>query len=372
MTDSTPLRRLVVKVGTSVLTGGSTHLDPRRMLTLVQQIAEVHERGTAAVLVSSGAVAAGRGLLNSPDRGLTIPTKQMLAAIGQPRLMHLYADLFEIFSLRVAQVLLTRSDFRSKQRSFNARDTITALLSQGVIPIINENDTIATDEIRLGDNDNLSALVANLIEADLLVLLTDQPGLFTTDPRTDPNARLISTVERIDREVWDSAGGVGSAVGTGGMITKLQAAQLATRGGTAVVIAQGSRPGVLLDLLGPRGHAVGTWFEPSTTHVERRQRWILSEAPQGRIHIDAGAASTLRSSTANLLPVGMTAVEGRFERGVVVGILGPDGIEVARGVTSYPSEALEQICGLHSDLIEARLGYTYGNAVVRRDYLVIL
>jgi glutamate 5-kinase len=266
-TVNTP-QRLVVKLGTSVITAGTAHPNPRRLLEIIRQVAVLHERGAEIAVVTSGAVAAGRDVLGNPDLGKNIPAKQMLAAIGQPRLMNTYADLFAIFNVHVAQVLLTRADLLNRHRYLNARDTLNALLEHRVIPVINENDTVATEEIRVGDNDNLSALVANLIDADLLVLLTDQPGLFSTDPRTDPDAKLIPVVEQIDDSVWEIAGGSGTMLGTGGMRTKIQAAQLATRSGTTVVIAQGSRPDVLLDLTGKRSADVGTWFQPSSTRVE--------------------------------------------------------------------------------------------------------
>jgi glutamate 5-kinase len=365
-------QRLVVKLGTSVLTAGTSHLNPRRLLETAQQVATLHEQGYEVVIVSSGAMAAGREQLGNPDLGRNIPAKQMLAAIGQPLLMHTYADLFAIFGIDVAQVLLTRSDFSNRQRYLNARDTLDALLLHRVVPIINENDTTATDEIKLGDNDNLSALVANLVDADLLILLTDQPGLFTTDPRSDPNAKLINQVEHIDEALWNLAGGAGTSLGTGGMFTKVQAAQLATRSGTEVVIAQGSRPSVLLDLVGADGRSIGTWFQATSTRVESRKRWMLSEQPQGRVLVDAGAAGTLRLGGASLLPVGVVGVEGAFERGVMIGVADPDGAEIARGLANYSAADLEHIAGLHSDAIAERLGYTYGDEVIHRDHLVLV
>lgn len=366
------LRKVVVKLGTSTLTGGSERLSPRRMLEIVRQVATLHEEGHSVLLVSSGAIAAGREVLDHAEIERDIPVKQMLSALGQPRLMAVWGDLFAIYGLKVAQLLLTRGDFAYRGRYLNARDVLFALIEHRVIPVINENDSIATEEIRLGDNDNLSALVANLIDADLLVILTDQPGLYTTDPRNDPKAELISQVERIDESLWERAGGSGSVQGTGGMFTKVQAAQLATRSGARVVIAQGSRPNILLDLLGPEGRGIGTWFDPQATHLESRKRWILSEQPQGHLSIDAGAVRKLRSSNASLLPVGLVRVAGDFERGVIVSILGPAGEEVARGLSKYGSEDLQKLCGAHSSQIEARLGFSYGDEVVRRDQMVIV
>ena len=365
-------KRLVVKLGTSVLTGGTSRLSPRRMLELARQVAALCESGCEVIVVSSGAMAAGREHLQNPDLGPNIPAKQMLAAVGQPRLMYAYSDIFALFEKHVAQVLLTSSDFRDRKRYLNARDTLEALLEQGVIPIVNENDTTATQEIRLGDNDSLSALVANLIDADLLALLTDQPGLFSSDPRADPDARLINRVEQIDETLWEIAGGAGSALGTGGMTTKLQAAQLATRAGTTVVIAAGARPDVLLELVGERGETIGTWFRPVGTHLESRKRWIISEAPQGALTVDAGAARSLQSGGASLLPVGLAEVAGDFDRGVIVRMLAPDGAEIGRGLVKYGAADLRRIAGCHSAEIESRLGYTYGDEVIHRDDLVLV
>lgn len=355
-----------------MLTGGSPQIKPRRLLEIVRQVAVLHEQGIEVILVSSGAVTAGRAQLGFPDLGRNIPAKQMLSAVGQPRLMHTYADLFAIYDIQVAQVLLTRGDFSNRRRYLNARNTLEALIQQRVLAIVNENDTVAAEEIRLGDNDNLSALVANLIDADLLVMLTDQPGLFTSDPRTDPNAELISTVENIDDALLHTASGPGSGQGTGGMVTKLQAAQLATRSGTAVVIAQGSRRDVLLELVEPAGASIGTWFEPTDTHLESRKRWLLSEMPHGALHVDAGAARTLRKGGASLLPAGLVSVEGEFERGVVVKVIAPNGAEIARGLVNYGADALTRLCGVHSSEIASRLGYTAGDEVIHRDHLVLV
>ncbi len=372
MENNEQFDRLIVKLGTGVLTAGTSRLSPRRMLEIVRQIVLLVENGKQIALVSSGAIAAGREQLNNPELGRNIPAKQMLAAVGQPRLMHTYADLFAIFGLDVAQVLLTKDDFRNRKRYLNARDTLESLLAHSVIPIINENDTVGTYEIKLGDNDNLSALVANLLDADLLVLLTDQPGLLTGDPRIDPDAELISHVDDINDEIWEAAGRENSPWGTGGMVTKLQAAQLATRSGTRVVIAKGSQPNVLIDLCGPGGSEIGTWFEPVSTHVESRKRWILSEKPVGTLRIDKGAARMLKKGGASLLPVGVVGVEGQFERGAIVSVVGPGGKEVSRGQVNYNSEDIERLSGLHSDGITDRLGYTYGDEVIHLDYLVLV
>lgn len=372
MAQDPDISRIVVKLGTSVLTDGTNQLSKQRILGLVEQIVALHQQGYEVIVVSSGAAAAGREVLNQPNLSKVIPIKQMLSAIGQPRLMHLYADMFSIFDIFVAQVLLTKRDLRNRSSYLNARDTLESLLKQRIVPIINENDTVAIDEIKLGDNDNLSALVANLVDASLLTILTDQPGLFSTDPRTDPDAKLISVVDRIDDDVFSSAGGTGTTLGTGGMVTKLQAAQLATRSGTTVVIASGSRPNVLLDLVGDYGSEVGTWFPKAVSHIESRKRWLVSEAIAGTLTVDNGASRALKQGDASLLPVGVTKVDGEFARGVVVSVVDLNEQEIARGLVNYNAADLFLIRGVQSHQIETTLGYTYGDEAIHRDHLIIL
>jgi glutamate 5-kinase len=364
------MQRIVVKVGTSVLTGGKPGLDRARMLNIVQQIARLHSEGHEVVLVTSGAVAAGRERLHFPDLSPTLPAKQMLSAVGQSRLMGVYNDLFGIFDVVIAQVLLTREDVSERARFLNARDTLTTLIEHRIVPVINENDTIATEEIRVGDNDNLSALVATLIEADLLILLTDQPGLFTSDPRRDPNAQLIARVEKIDAETFARAGGSITGLGTGGMVTKLQAAQLAARGGVVTVIAAGSAPDVLARVLG--GESVGTRFEADAGDIESRKRWLLVERTRGALHVDAGAARAILDKGASLLPIGVLRVEGTFARGMIVRVIAPDGTPIAHGLTSYDSAAARKLCRVQSAHITETLGYSYGDAIIHRNNLVCL
>lgn len=363
-------QRIVLKVGTSVLTGGTPRLNPQRMLHIVQQSAHLHQAGYEVILVSSGAVAAGRERLNFPDFGRSVPAKQMLSAVGQSRLMHQYSELYDIFNIVVGQVLLTRDDLGNRTRFLNARDTLLTLLDRRIIPIINENDTTATHEIRVGDNDNLSALVATLVEADTLIILTDQPGLFTADPRQNKDAQLIERVGRIDESTWALAGDSVSGLGTGGMVTKLQAAQLASRGGVTTVIASGVEPNVLERIAA--GEPVGTRFEPSSTHMESRKRWLLVEKTRGRIHVDAGAARKLLTDGASLLPVGITDVEHEFSRGMTIAVIAPDGREIAHGVTSYDSEDVRQLRGMKSVKIAEILGYSYGDAIIHRNNMVLL
>jgi glutamate 5-kinase len=366
-------QRIVVKVGTSTLTGGKKNLSAPQILDLVRQLAQLQAGGVQVTLVTSGAIAAGREVLKFPDLPPYIPAKQMLAAVGQPRLMELYTQLFRIYDLTVSQVLLTRSDLADRRRYINARNTIEALLEQGIVPIVNENDAVATEEIKVGDNDNLSALVANLIEADLLILLTDQEGLYTSDPRSNPDARLIPEVNEaeISEEMWQSAGGTSTGLGTGGMLTKLRAADLARRSGTAVVIARGSEPDVVLRLA--KKERLGTLFPALLTAVESRKRYILSGVKTSRasIKIDAGAAQAIRQG-GSLLPVGVVSVKGNFERGDVVRITQMDGKAVAVGLATYDAEDVARLCRHRSDEIEGLLGYTFGEEVVHRSNLVLL
>ncbi len=341
------------------------------MLTIVQQLAALHQRGHEVILVSSGAQAAGRERLGYPELPKAMPAKQMLAAVGQSRLMQLYNELFDIFEIPVAQVLLTRDDLSHRVRYLNARDTLQMLLEQRIVPIINENDTIATEEIRVGDNDNLSALVASTLEADLLIILTDQQGLYTADPRSNPNAELISTVVQIDDAVFALAGGAGSKGGTGGMITKLQAAQVASRSGVVVVVASANVESVIARLVG--GESIGTRFLPTGTHLESRKRWLMTDRVQGQVVVDAGAEKVLTAKgSASLLPVGIKSCTGKFKRGATLAVVSHTGKELAHGISNYDVEDLERIIGQKSVRIVEILGYSYGDEVIHRDNLVIM
>ena len=368
ITTSHPL--IVIKLGTSVLTNGTKRISRRRMLEIARQVAQLHEQGYPVIIVSSGAIAAGREALNYPELDRSLRGKQMLAAVGQGRLIQMYSELFSLFEITVGQVLLTRGDLSNRTGYLNARDTLLTLLAHRIIPVINENDTIATEEIRVGDNDNLSALVANLVDAELLILLTDQLGLFTADPRTDPNAELIPLVETLDERIFALAGGTSTGLGTGGMITKLQAAQLAGRSGTTTVIASGGLTDVMIDIAS--GKSIGTTFLPSTTYRDSRKRWLLSEKSQGVLTVDAGAATKLRKNGASLLPVGITHATGDFERGAPVRVLGPDGTALAIGMTNYAAHEIRNLIGVRSAQIETVLGYTYGQEVIHRDNMALL
>ena len=297
----TKYRRIVIKIGTSVLTGGTRNLDQPRIIQLVSACADLHLLGLEIILVSSGAIAAGKQRLGFPDLANTMANKQMLAAVGQSRLMQIWEQLFSIYNLQTGQILLTRGDIESRSRYLNARDTLNALLAQSVIPIINENDAIATEEIKLGDNDNLSALVTMLSDADILILLTDQPGLFTSDPRQDPHAQLIPEVNNIDEIAGIEIGQSGSGLGIGGMVTKLKAADYARRAGADVVIAAGTMPNVVTRII--HGEAVGTRFPAITSPLESRKRWILARSSPGKLFIDPGAAQALSNGGRSLLPV---------------------------------------------------------------------
>ena len=364
-------QRLVLKLGTSVLTAGSPQINRARLLELVRQCARLHAAGVDVVVVTSAAIAAGRESLGFRQLSQAMPVKQMLAAVGQVRLMQHYEQLFGIYDIVVGQVLLTRADLNNRSRYLNARDTLQALLAERIVPVINENDAVATDEIKLGDNDTLSALVSNLVEADLLLILTDQPGLYTADPRTDPSAELIREVTTIDDDLRARAGGSRSGLGTGGMSTKLAAADLARRGGAEVVIAAGGVEDVVLRV--SRGERIGTRFTPLADKLESRKRWLLGGlVPAGRITVDAGAAAALATQGRSLLPVGVTRVEGQFERGDTVRICNAAGQEIARGLTRYGAESLERIKGRRSEDIAAILGYENSAEVVHRDDLVVL
>lgn len=366
-------KRIIIKLGTSTLTAGSKNISLPRLLDLVKEVAYLHSQGYELILVSSGAIATGREALNYPALDKHVPAKQMLSAIGQSRLMEIYNKLFQMYDITVGQVLLTRDDLLSRRRYLNARNTLEALLAYGVIPIINENDTITTEEIRFGDNDNLSALVANLVEADLLVMMTDQDGLFTGDPRTDKTARLVEEISEpeIPSELLKAAGGSGSGLGTGGMETKLAAADLARRSGTTVVIANGTKPELLRPITA--GEAVGTRFLPMISTLESRKRYILAnaQASSGMIKVDQGALQALKRG-GSLLPVGIKEIAGNFERGDIVRVVSLKGKEVALGIVNYGDHDMNLIAGQQSDHIESILGYTYGDEVIHRNNMMLM
>lgn len=369
-------RRIVVKVGSNLLTGGGARLDAHAMSGLVRQIAGVRARGAQVVLVSSGAIAAGRHRLGdtAPVARRDTPTRQTLAAIGQSRLMSVWDELFELEGIVVAQALLTRRDLSDRLGYLNARNTLLGLIERGVVPIVNENDVVSIEEISdtvIGDNDNLSAEVANLVDAELLLILTDIEGLYTADPRRDPDAHLIETVERIDDGVLAAAAGAPGERGTGGMATKVQAARVATQAGVHVVIADGRQEDAVERVVA--GGRLGTLFLPTADRVVSRRRHLLSGLrPRGRIVVDEGAARALRYDGKSLLPAGVTGAEGPFERGDVVRVFTQDGGHLATGSVNYSADDIERIKGQRSDRISDLLGYEYGEEVIHRDNLVLL
>lgn len=338
---------------------------------LAAEIAGLRQAGHEVVLVTSGAVAAGVAALALPVKPREIRAKQAAAAVGQSRLMHAYETTFRPLGTHVAQILLTNDDLANRRRFLNARNTLFALLELGVLPIINENDSVAVEEIKVGDNDNLSALIAPLVEADLLVILSDIGGLFEEDPRKNPRARRISDVHRIDAAIERLAGGAGTAAGTGGMITKIQAARKATASGIATVVADGRTPDVLRRILA--GEDIGTCFHPAEGRLAQRKHWIaFTLKPAGKLWLDDGARRAVVAEGKSLLPSGVRGVEGSFGRGEAVSICDATGTEIARGLAEYSADEVRKIQGKHSSEIEAILGYKYSDEVVHRDDLVIL
>lgn len=349
-------------------------MDQDVMSSLVAQVAQLHKQGQEVVVVSSGAITSGRHRLGLARKLKGIPFKQVLASVGQYYLMQAYEQLFHRHGITVAQALLAKADLVDRAGYLNARNTLLALLELKVLCIVNENDVVAVDELeeaRFGDNDNLSAMVANLIDADLLLLLTDAAGLYTADPHRDTNAHLISEVKQIDSEIERLAADTYGDLGTGGMITKLEAARLATASGVTVVIADGQEPDVILRVAG--GEAVGTRFLPVASKLESRKRWMLSGlSTKGRLVVDSGAATALRKQKRSLLAAGIREVEGTFQRGDIVNIYDPGGVQLGCGITNYGSADINAIKGAHSRKIVTLLGYDYGSEVVHRNNLVVL
>lgn len=365
----TRVNRCVIKIGSALLTNYGQGLDPVAIGGWVAQIAALRARDVQIVLVSSGAVAAGMQRLGYKTRPHALHELQAIAAVGQMGLVQVYESAFQRHGLRTAQVLLTHDDLTNRERHLNARSTLRTLLSLGVIPVINENDTVATEEIRFSDNDTLASLVTNLLEAELLVILTDQEGLYTADPRVHPSAELVQEGVAGDPTLEAMAGGSG-LLGRGGMRTKLLAAAKAARSGAATVIASGREPEVLLRVLA--GERIGTYLVPTEERMVARKRWLADQMQvQGRLRLDAGAVKVLRESGRSLLPVGVQAVEGSFRRGELVVCLDPHGQEVARGLVNYDSDDATKIIGKASSQIEAILGYVDEPELIHRDNLVL-
>ncbi|OPY57788.1 MAG: Glutamate 5-kinase [Pelotomaculum sp. PtaU1.Bin035] len=362
-------KRFVVKVGTSSINHSNGKPNLFQMENLVRQIAGLYNQGREVILVTSGAVGTGAGKLGLSGRPKTIPEKQAAAAVGQGVLMHIYEKFFAEYGVTVGQVLLTREDFSDRRRFLNARNALHAMLQFGVIPVINENDTVAVEEIKLGDNDNLSALVAGLVDAEMLFLLSDVDGLFTADPRKDPAACLIRDVQEITPEIENLAGEAGS-MGTGGMATKLQAARMAMHSGVVTVIARSGGKDVLREIIDGEPH--GTVFWPLANKLENKKQWIAySSTVQGKIFVDKGAALALTRQGKSLLPSGVTDVDGVFELGNTVSIIGPDGHELAKGLVSYSSGEIKKIKGAQTRDIARLLGHKDYDEIVHRNNLVL-
>jgi glutamate 5-kinase len=373
-TSTLAYKRIVLKFGTSLLTGGSDQLDVDFMSGLAEQVAAIHEQGAEIVIVTSGAVAAGRHSLKDNHELKGVPLRQVLAAVGQGRLMRVYEELFEKHRITVAQALLTRADLADRAGYLNARNTFTGLLELGIVGIVNENDVVAVEELgeaRFGDNDNLSAMVANLVDADLLMILTDIAGLYTADPHIHPEACLIPEVCNIDASIESMAGDTAGKLGTGGMSTKIEAARLATASGVNVIIAAGREREVILRLA--RGEAIGTRFVPTTSKLESRERWMLSGlCTRGCLVVDDGAARALVGQNKSLLSAGVKEVQGEWERGDIVDVCNTSGARLASGITNYGSHDVLAVKGLRSGQIAQKLGYDYGAEIIHRNNMVLL
>lgn len=363
-------KRIVVKVGSALVTNNGSGLAHDFIAECARQIAMLQQSGRQVILVSSGAIASGMQRLGWTRRPHAMHALQAAAAVGQMGLAQAYETVFSQHGLRSAQVLLTHDDLADRTRYLNARSTLATLLELSVVPIINENDTVVTDEIKFGDNDTLGALVANLVEADVLIILTDQLGLFTADPRKDPQATLISEGDAENRDFETIAGGAGSGISKGGMITKIKAAQRAARSGAHTLIVGGREPGALIRAAS--GDLIGTLLKANTSPLAARKQWLADHLRVvGSVVIDAGAVNALRSGK-SLLPIGIRSVEGGFERGAVVSCLDVARIEVARGLSNYGSAETAKIAGRNSHEIEGLLGYMDESEFIHRDNLVLI
>lgn len=370
LTQISQTNRIVVKVGTTTLTHVNGKLNLNRLEQLVRQLADLQNQGKEVVIVTSGAVGAGMGRLGLTEKPASILERQALAAVGQGLLMQVYEKIFAEYGITVAQVLLTRNDIEDRKRYLNARNTLLTLLKYRVIPIINENDTIATEELKIGENDTLSALVTGLIDAELLILLSDIDGLYTKDPKKDPTAELIPFVTEVTDEIKEMAGGSASSLGTGGMVTKIGAAQMALAAGASMVIMNGDDPSQIQKIF--IGKPVGTVFVSKQPVVNHRKRWIaFGPKPHGVITVDQGAERALLEQGKSLLPSGVVAVAGEFEEGDLIKVVNRENKELARGLTNYTQEQLMKIMGHKTGEIEGILGYKSSDEVIHRDNLVI-
>jgi glutamate 5-kinase len=364
-------RRIVVKVGTSTLTYPNGKLNFSRIESLVRELADAVNAGKQILLVSSGAVGAGMDRLGWKEKPKTIPEKQAAAAVGQGILMHAYEKLFGEYGQIVAQVLLTREDSVNRRRYANSRNTLLTLLDIGVIPIINENDAVAIDELKIGDNDTLSANVAAIVDADLLIILSDVDGVYSANPQTDPTARLLPEIVDVTPEIEAMCGGAGTMRGTGGMLTKMAAARMAMNSGIIMVITSGAFSGTIQAVLD--GKPVGTLFPPRQNRLQFRKRWLAFGARiKGRLKVDKGCAQAILANGSSLLAAGIKEVEGNFDQGSTVSILNQDGWEIARGLTNYNAGEVQKIMGAHTHQIAEILGHKPYDEVVHRDNMVLL
>jgi glutamate 5-kinase len=368
----TRAKRVVVKVGTALLTGNTTQVDRRFILKLCGAVGELWQQGREVAVVTSGAIGAGCGVLGYDKRPATLPERQACAAAGQVELMKLYAQAFRRVKppRAVGQLLLTRDGLVARNRYLNARNTLLTLLKRGAVPIINENDTVSVEELRFGDNDTLSALVSGVAEADLLIVLTDVQGLMDADPRTNPNAKLIHTVEGLTPEIEMMAKPTGGFLGTGGMVSKLQAAKIAMASGFDFVLTAGHDPNVLLDVIA--GKEVGTYFRPRMDRISARKHWLaFAGSPKGAIAVDTGARDALVKRQKSLLPSGVLSVKGKYESGELVSLVCNEN-EFARGISNFSAEEIERIRGKKTAQAAKELGQLLFEEVVHRDNLVIL
>ncbi len=363
-------RRIVVKVGSSLVTNEGRGLDEQAIGEWCRQLSALVRDGREVIMVSSGAIAEGMKRLGWTTRPHELHELQAAAAVGQMGLAHMYETKLRENGLRSAQVLLTHADLADRERYLNARSTLLTLLTHGVLPVINENDTVVNDEIKFGDNDTLGALVANLVEADALIILTDQKGLYTADPRRDPSATFVHEARAGDAKLEEMAGGAGSSIGKGGMITKILAAKRAAGSGASTVIAWGREPDALLRLT--QGEAIGTLLVAQTQKQQARKQWMADHLQlRGSVTIDDGAVSKLKGDGSSLLPIGMTGVDGDFSRGEVIAILDVQGQEVARGLSNYAAAEARLLCRRPSNQMAELLGYAAEPEMVHRDNLVL-
>lgn len=368
--DFSAARRVVVKIGSALLTGGGRGLDLQGISGWVSQMATIRARGIEVVLVSSGSVAEGMSRLGWTTRPHALHELQAAASVGQMGLVRAYETLFEQHDRKTAQILLTHDDLSHRERYLNARSTLLTLLELGVVPVINENDTVATEEIRFGDNDTLGAMVANLLDADLLIILTDQKGLYERDPTDDPMAQLVSEARIDDPRLGAMVGESRSGLGRGGMITKLRAARLASRSGTATVIVSGKEINGIPRIID--GEMIGTFLVPDESPLVARKRWLAGQLKaKGHLTLDPGAVRVLKESGKSLLPIGMTHVEGTFDRGDLVICRDAEGVEVARGLVNYSSEEASRLIGQPTHKIEEILGYVDEPEMIHRDNLIV-